>query len=100
MAIDVEVREIIGSNLGRRNMAVSFSEVLSNPDILMRAIVERIADEYVRNHYADIEVLIDPKVIAATVSVEMGARVTEQLQREIAAVMNRADAAYRMAKRK
>lgn len=99
MAFEVDVTPLLSGDSVRRGYAISFDDILSDPEVLIRTIVNRLADRYCADHYAEIERLLDPKVIAAATSVEMGARVTEQLQEEIAAVMSMASEAHRIAKR-
>jgi hypothetical protein len=99
MAIHAEVKEVLGGVGHERHMLLTFSDLLCSPEYLLRTLVDKIADEYLRNHYAEIEAQIDAKVIAAMVSVEMGARVEKELKQQIETVMARASQAYKLANR-
>ena len=100
MAFRAGAQEILGGVGHDRKMVLTFSDMLCQPEILLRTLVDKIAEEYLRNHYTEIEKEIDPKVIAAMVSQDMGARVEERLRQEIARVSSVASTAKREAKRR
>jgi hypothetical protein len=85
---------------GEQMISARYSDVSSMlPEYILHEIVSLIASKYVELHYVEIEALIDPKVVAACVSSEMGALIEERFKSEIRRVNEVAGEALRHAKR-
>jgi hypothetical protein len=106
MAFDIKIKSYHGPSptdpLGERNwVSAEYKDVSSLvPEYLLQAIIHKIADKFVEDHYAEIEKQIDIKVIAAAASARMGSVVEERLQKEIVRIQIIADEALRKAKKR
>jgi GGDEF domain-containing protein len=69
------------------------------PEHILSEVVNRIADKFVEEHYAEIEKLIDPKLVAALVTASMGVVVEKHMMDEIERVQHIAQQALKIAKR-
>lgn len=86
---------------GRNRITAEYSDILSIvPEYLLGAIVDKIADKFVEEHYSEIEENLDPVFIAALVSAQMGIKVEGELMKEIERVQNLASQALSRAKKR
>jgi hypothetical protein len=88
--------------LSRRAITLKYSDydiISLAPEYILQAIVSKMADKFVEDHYAEIEKQIDPKLVAAVVAATMGAAVEKKMMEEVDRVRELANAAMRRAKR-
>jgi hypothetical protein len=103
---DIRIKSYHGPSvndpLGERNwISAEYGSVTSlTEEYLLQAIIHKIADRFIEDHYAEIEKELDIKVIAAAASAQMGSIVEERLQKEIQRVQHVADEALRKAKKR
>jgi hypothetical protein len=87
---------------GRHTIVAQYSDALIHTvevAVLERAVSE-IAAKFVDQHYAEIEKMIDVKVVAALVSHQAGAEVEKKMEQEISRINSVANEAKSLAKRR
>lgn len=85
----------------RHHIGVEYSDVLSGvPEYFLVAVISKIADKFVEEHYAEIEKLLDHKLVAACVTAQLGEKIEAKMLGEVRRVSEVAEQALRRAKRR
>jgi proline dehydrogenase len=89
------------SDPGTHTLVVKYRDVLSMiPEYILHTVVDKIVEKFVEEHYHEIAKELDPKLIAAIASTQMGLVVEEKMLREIEHVQHLAQEALRRAKKR